>query len=1462
MAFDLTNVKRSLGGLVASLQNPPVWGQTEAFRAMSAALNALWNESERLYTQNERGEYPPLDGVALERLSAAYDAAIRAMQQYAATPLTGGESEAKAREHLKQMRPLLLEDRQMLGQVDPSKGVSLPQAASNAAALVVDVSGQQTHYAGEPRLKAIPICVEAPDGTTKTGYFQQLTVPDVDKNAAALYERLNEKYPTFRRLLDQLGSRPLTEALGEIRSVFLRGLKADSTITPFHSMVKDDGGESAKAYLHGAFRKWMLLPMLGLPERRSEAEQSPELKARFEEADKLISLMERDDSYLDFARELYDGLYEQYEDYAFYYGERKNYLFPTGESLENRNAAARQVAALLGREELVPASRSMVMLRDGVETRGVFLEKPDGVSLDSLTKDHDFTKQFRTTGEEPAPTLSDFLTPQALKDVADIQVLVFLTGSVSVMSDNLMFKLRKENGKLMVDGVSFKNNAFAFGALGKDVKTKETAPTVFGMGVVSEEMAAKLKSMTREQLGSVMRGFGLGGRELDVVWERAQSLKEQIALDEEIFDLDKPSGKREEILRAMEERKSVLARMAALKAEKEDKNRTRPVKEIDLEFDQLRNVNRGLNRVIGNITGFGATDTANGHIRVVKNGDWGKLSLKKLKKNHGDALFGDLEGFGKAIQEISNNRRNAAESDMRLDNLMRKAKGETVGTIAISEEDKKTLVDAKNNGEALVFNEETFVNDIDVPPTDADSATATVLGNGNRYAAPDKRGDEETVRLFLPPDAKLSTVGGAMNQRHALSYAENGAEKKAFFTEASTVSFRRSYQTLFAYAIEQNPKYAHPLTQIRDYYSSKVQDYDEEGILSSFSSLPPASVSSLPFEQMGIGEAEAAALTQDDLFEQVWNDLCIEQLKKANAVYSNYLMSKMTPGGTVDKRNVAMSKVAEALGSGVIAKCTAAQVSRGERIVDGVLMEAVDGVCKSTLKDSPLAALSQEQRYHAMNTPQGLKSLAELQVMDFICLNTDRHQNNLFYQFEGLDTDSPKLVGVKGIDNDFSFMNKSLSASEAPTEHMTPLEDITVIPKELAEKLQDANAVQKIVKDLKSCGLSDGEIEKTKERIAQLNGAIRDGKLEVVENWDGKSLDALAKIGEKKLDSRGKPYDVSNIFSRARSAMVTAKHLDLPQAQQGEPLTFAAAQKVDSFGDAILRSDELAKQKKLAELQILDQVSSLVQTEPQLSGAATYQETFRTALERSSDMLATIKAADPALLWSSKEFRAMRSACAKLVDLSAQLYRQTSRGVILPQEEVRKLFGGMDALAKSAKAYSDFKENQCYAANREPNARERARLAASKNMQVLSKSLRLGTLRGIDAAAVSASGTSRLDTIIRRTQRLAAESSGAQLESSVAEVIYLKTLSRAAGAGADKQKLAGLLKEDALSAHVNEIRGSAAFKNLLATESEANLRALMGSERSGELFDRYLQNDRTAVKQETDLQRNLPNAQY
>ena len=42
-----------------------------------------------------------------------------------------------------------------------------------------------------------------------------------------------------------------------------------------------------------------------------------------------------------------------------------------------------------------------------------------------------------------------------------------------------------------------------------------------------------------------------------------------------------------------------------------------------------------------------------------------------------------------------------------------------------------------------------------------------------------------------------------------------------------------------------------------------------------------------------------------------------------------------------------------------------------------------------------------------------------MQIIDYICLNTDRHGANMMYHFS--NDNPPKFLGVTGIDNDNSF---------------------------------------------------------------------------------------------------------------------------------------------------------------------------------------------------------------------------------------------------------------------------------------------------------------------------------------------------------------------------------------------------------------------------------------------------------
>jgi len=70
-----------------------------------------------------------------------------------------------------------------------------------------------------------------------------------------------------------------------------------------------------------------------------------------------------------------------------------------------------------------------------------------------------------------------------------------------------------------------------------------------------------------------------------------------------------------------------------------------------------------------------------------------------------------------------------------------------------------------------------------------------------------------------------------------------------------------------------------------------------------------------------------------------------------------------------------------------------------------------------------------------------IRSLVELQIIDYLCLNVDRHPGNLMYQVnqEGI------ITGIQGIDNDSSFGRRRCSQIENAK--------LKVISKSMADKV-------------------------------------------------------------------------------------------------------------------------------------------------------------------------------------------------------------------------------------------------------------------------------------------------------------------------------------------------------------------------------------------------------------------------
>ena len=156
--------------------------------------------------------------------------------------------------------------------------------------------------------------------------------------------------------------------------------------------------------------------------------------------------------------------------------------------------------------------------------------------------------------------------------------------------------------------------------------------------------------------------------------------------------------------------------------------------------------------------------------------------------------------------------------------------------------------------------------------------------------------------------------------------------------------------------------------------------------------------------------------------------------------------TQIDPKARIDLRNVAMSDVAELLGIGDLV-CEAHRMKVRDKDgneSEGIFMAKAKGVDP----DNPGPGY---ENVGAMDLIKGdamvLKQLADLQVLDYICGNTDRHGGNMFYEFD----ENKQIIGIQGIDNDLSFGR--ITDKDQPHLNLMPPKDMGVISKSMADRI-------------------------------------------------------------------------------------------------------------------------------------------------------------------------------------------------------------------------------------------------------------------------------------------------------------------------------------------------------------------------------------------------------------------------
>jgi len=244
-------------------------------------------------------------------------------------------------------------------------------------------------------------------------------------------------------------------------------------------------------------------------------------------------------------------------------------------------------------------------------------------------------------------------------------------------------------------------------------------------------------------------------------------------------------------------------------------------------------------------------------------------------------------------------------------------------------------------------------------------------------------------------------------------------------------------------------------------------------------------------------------------------------------------------GSNANLRNNAMSEMATALGMPhIIAKSTTMTLIKNGEAVEGSFMANAKGLDIDVVSPDMEVFNGQEI---LIDYDKVVKDCADLMVLDYICLNGDRHQNNQFYIIENING-SPTLTGFQGIDNDLSFGNHVPNENERAMK-LPPLNDIKFITRKTADMVNrlSEGGVRSI---LTGKELSEEEIKACCERVKKMQNYIKSGKVEIIE---GKATKGQYDILEQQANEYERinvaEQDDPNVSQPIVSPMLNAKIL-------------------------------------------------------------------------------------------------------------------------------------------------------------------------------------------------------------------------------------------------------------------------------------------------------------------------------
>ncbi len=308
-------------------------------------------------------------------------------------------------------------------------------------------------------------------------------------------------------------------------------------------------------------------------------------------------------------------------------------------------------------------------------------------------------------------------------------------------------------------------------------------------------------------------------------------------------------------------------------------------------------------------------------------------------------------------------------------------------------------------------------------------------------------------------DFEKNKVGDKISTRHPITYRdENGKQVSGFFTQSVSITVPD----------EKRKKFKTNYSGLADRINRNPNDVD----------------------------AQAKKRTMDEYL--AGHPEMILALAGLNA--------KIESQSNISDRNCAMTRIANLLGVGSVLadshSMTIVDEKNGKNI-EGVFMstsegttyenlllkqeykEAIEAVTVETqylLQGKDLSQIKDPVKCIDLTSGKLKKDIADMQILDFICGNVDRHEGNITYVF---DPDNPsRMIGVQGIDNDQSMGCLNLKTNEG-YDKLPALDSMLVISESVANKVKEMTE-QNLAFALKGLQLSENEVKSAWNRVKQV----------------------------------------------------------------------------------------------------------------------------------------------------------------------------------------------------------------------------------------------------------------------------------------------------------------------------------------------------------------------------------------